>query len=264
MPQGVLAYFGWLSLVALFLLACWLAIVAIQRWKRGGRVQCPVCAEWIQAGAVKCRFCGTELRGPAKQAAGFPAQAAIPVAPAQPAPPAPSAPPPSAVESAPVSPAPAGQPPAEPAIAPTPAAGPAIATAPAQPSQATEVAAERSKVAAGIERMRHTPADQQPPGFYGQVLDWLHDADPQVRKEAVRYLAKHCANHDDAAHLLEMVARDSDPEVRRAAAECLGGIFRAMRNREAAEVLAEVARNSEEEGAVRAAAYAAIRRINGY
>ncbi len=115
-----------------------------------------------------------------------------------------------------------------------------------------------------IERMRHAPAEQHPSGFYEKVLGWLHDGDARVREQAVRFLARHCRQHDDAEHLIEMVAHDPDAEVRQAAADCLGGVFRQSRNREVNEVLAAVARNSDEEGPVRAAAYAAIRRVNGY
>jgi vesicle coat complex subunit len=61
-----------------------------------------------------------------------------------------------------------------------------------------------------------------------------------------------------------MVVDDPDTQVRATAAECLGGIFRRSRNREANAILAAVTRNQEEDGAVRAAALAAIRRVNGY
>ncbi len=61
-----------------------------------------------------------------------------------------------------------------------------------------------------------------------------------------------------------MVVDDPDSQVRATAAECLGGIFRRSRNREANAVLADIVRNTGEEGAVRAAAMAAIRRVNGY
>jgi len=112
--------------------------------------------------------------------------------------------------------------------------------------------------------MRHQPADQHPPGFYEKNKEWLRHESPEVRCAALRYLAQHCRQHSDAETLLKMVVDDPDAQVRATAAECLGGIFRRSRNREANAVLAAVTRNQEEEGAVRAAALAAVRRVNGY
>jgi HEAT repeat protein len=115
-----------------------------------------------------------------------------------------------------------------------------------------------------IEAMRHQPANQHPLGFYEKTKDWLRHESPEVRRAALRYLAQHCRQHSDAETHLKMVVDDPDTQVRATAAECLGGIFRRSRNREANAVLAAVTRNQEEEGAVRAAALAAIRRVNGY
>jgi hypothetical protein len=317
MAQDMLEYLGWLALtvltgavlVGLYYAFRWL----LQQGQRGRLARCPVCAEWIQPMALKCRFCGTVLRPqpvqrvqpaqpaqaaqPAPQAPAMPplqpapavqpaqpAQAAQPapqapaMPPPQPAPaappsqPAPATPPDGRIPAAPVVPAlltPVPQPAAEPAGQPLPVPGAAPAKMP-EPAPAQITVAEpppppvESETATRIASMRHAPAEQHPPGFYEKVLDWLHDEDPRVREESVRFLARHWRDRDDAAHLLEMVLRDTEAEVRLAAAECLGGVFRATRNREVDEQLAGVARNAEEEARVRAAAYAAIRRINGY
>jgi hypothetical protein len=281
MAQDMLEYLGWLALtvltgavlVGLYYAFRWL----LQQGQRGRLARCPVCAEWIQPMALKCRFCGTVLRPQPVQRVqpAQPAQAAQPApqAPAMPPlQPAPAVPPDGRIPAAPVEPAlltPVPQPAAEPAGQPLPVPGAAPAKMP-EPAPAQITVAEpppppvESETATRIASMRHAPAEQHPPGFYEKVLDWLHDEDPRVREEAVRFLARHWRDRDDAAHLLEMVLRDTEAEVRLAAAECLGGVFRATRNREVDEQLAGVARNAEEEAKVRAAAYAAIRRINGY
>ncbi len=115
-----------------------------------------------------------------------------------------------------------------------------------------------------LARARRQPADQHPPGFFEQALELLHHSDDKVREEAVRFLGRHFRQRSDAQVLLEMVVADSSAPVRKSAAECLGGIFRSTRNRQVNEVLAPVAQNKEEDAEVRAAAYAAIKRINGY
>ncbi len=122
---------------------------------------------------------------------------------------------------------------------------------------------EAEQIALRIEQMRHAPASEHPAGFYEKVQQWLRHDDWHVREEAVRFFAKHCQSLSDAAPLLDMLTSDRSVEVRRASAECLGGLYRATRNRPANEKLADVARNADEDETVRAAAYAAIRRING-
>lgn len=120
------------------------------------------------------------------------------------------------------------------------------------------------ELAERLARVRRRPADQHPPGFYEEAAEWLHHPDERVRAEAVRFLGRHFRQRGDAQVLLEMVAADSSALLRKLAAECLGGIFRSTRNRHVNEVLAGVAKDAEQEGEVRAAAYTAIRRINGY
>lgn len=124
--------------------------------------------------------------------------------------------------------------------------------------------AEESNLAEKIKQVRRDPSKDHPPGFYEQVLDWLHHSDATVRREALLFLGHHLRQRSDAQELLEMVAADPDPEVRKMAADCLGGVFRSTRHQRVNEVLAAAAKNTEEEGQVRAAAYAAIKRINGY
>ena len=121
-----------------------------------------------------------------------------------------------------------------------------------------------AKLAAGIARARLQPPDQHLPGFYEQVLEWLDHPDETVREEAILFLGRHIRQRSDAQALLETLAGDPSVSVRKAAADCLGGVFRATRNRQVCEVLGGVTRNKEEEGPVRAAAFAAIKRINGY
>jgi len=241
--------------------------------RRGRLVRCPVCAEWIQPAAVKCRFCGAGIGPSAEPAAVAPAAAR----------PAPAMAPPAVA-------APAEQPRpklVEPLVRPAaaqPAQVPASAPAPTQETDAQAVAAppliselhiplpppptptelETLPLEQKIEAMRHQPVDQHPLGFYEKTKDWLRHESPEVRGAALRYLAQHCRQHSDAETHLKMVVDDPDTQVRATAAECLGGIFRRSRNREANAVLAAVSRNQEEEGAVRAAALAAIRRVNGY
>ena len=246
--------------------------------RRGRLARCPVCAEWIQPAAVKCRFCGAGIGRPAEPVAVAPATAR----------PAPAMTPPAV--AAPAVAAPAEQPRpklVEPLVRPAaaqPAQIPASAPAPMQKTDAQAVAAppiiselhiplpppptptelETLPLEQKIEAMRHQPANQHPLGFYEKTKDWLRHESPEVRRAALRYLAQHCRQHSDAETHLKMVVDDPDTQVRATAAECLGGIFRRSRNREANAVLAAVSRNQEEDGAVRAAALAAIRRVNGY
>lgn len=124
--------------------------------------------------------------------------------------------------------------------------------------------AEANDLADKLDSMRRVALPQQPPGFYERTLEWLHHPEPLVRQEATRYLARHCQQTSDVQALETMVVSDGHPAVRKAAADCLGGVFRATRNRNVNELLATVARNPDEHAQVRSAAYAAIKRINGY
>ena len=245
---------------------------------RGRLIRCPVCAEWIQPAAVKCRFCGAGIGRSAEPAAVAPAAAR----------PVPAMAPPAVAPPAVAAPAEQPRPKlVEPLVRPAaaqPAQIPASAPAPMQETDAQAVAAppiiselhiplpppptptelETLPLEQKIEAMRHQPANQHPLGFYEKTKDWLRHESPEVRRAALRYLAQHCRQHSDAETHLKMVVDDPDTQVRATAAECLGGIFRRSRNREANAVLAAVSRNQEEDGAVRAAALAAIRRVNGY
>ena len=124
--------------------------------------------------------------------------------------------------------------------------------------------ASPAQLAAILNRARRQAVEQHPPGLYEQALEWLDHPDENVRQEAIHFLGRHFRQRRDAQVLLEMVVADAGAAVRKAAADCLGGVFRATRNREVNEVLATAARNPQEEAPVRTAAYAAIRRINGY
>ncbi len=115
-----------------------------------------------------------------------------------------------------------------------------------------------------ITRERKQNPDRHPPGFYDQVLEWVEHPDETVREAAIHFLGRHFQHRSHAQVLLEMLVADPVIAVRKAAADCLGGVFRATRNREVCEVLAGAARNTEEEAMVRTAAFAAIKRINGY
>ena len=124
--------------------------------------------------------------------------------------------------------------------------------------------AEAADLAGKLDTMRHVPVAEQPPGFYQRSLEWLHHPEPVVRQEAARFLGRHCQQSSDVEPLVAMVVSDNHPAVRKAAADCLGGVFRATRNRRINEVLAGVAKNPDEQPPVRSSAYAAIKRINGY
>ncbi len=114
-----------------------------------------------------------------------------------------------------------------------------------------------------LARARQQAAERHPEGLYEEAVESLQHPDAAVRQEAVVFLGRHLRKRDDAQVLLEMVAADPSPEVRKLSAQCLGGIFRSTRNRQVNQVLAEAAKNPDEDAAVRAMAYAAIRRING-
>lgn len=238
--------------------------------RRGQLARCPACAEWIQPAAVKCRYCGQAIQRAAPRPVAVSRAAGAAPAPGAVPPPAPKpavAAGASSVSAPPPRPMPSMQPPPPPPKpAPAPAAVPPAAVTQPEVKAAQEeipVDAEAVQLADKIEAMRHQPAAQHPPGFYEKTHEWLRHEAPPVRRAAAHYLARHCRQHADAEALLDMVVHDSEASVRATAAECLGGIFRQSRNREANDVLAAVTRDRQEEGAVRAAALAAIKRING-
>ncbi len=121
-----------------------------------------------------------------------------------------------------------------------------------------------AELAGRLARARQQAAERHPEGLYEEAVESLQHPDAAVRQEAVVFLGRHLRKRDDAQVLLKMVAADPSPEVRKLSAQCLGGIFRSTRNRQVNEVLAEAAKKPDEDAAVRAMAYAAIRRINGY
>jgi vesicle coat complex subunit len=114
-----------------------------------------------------------------------------------------------------------------------------------------------------IAEWRRMHAEQHPPGAYEQVLDLISDPDPHVRKEAALFLARHLRSRDEGQIILDILDSDPNPEVRKAAAECLGGVFRLTRDRNVSEVLTKLAKDTEEDGGVRGAAMAAIKKIHG-
>ncbi len=134
----------------------------------------------------------------------------------------------------------------------------------ANPDPEAPAGPSAQELADRLARARRQPADVLPTGFYEQARESLRHPDSGVRAEAVRFLGRHFQKRTEAMVLLEMVVLDSSSLVRRLAADCLGGIFRATRDRRVNEVLGSVAKNVEEDRDVRAAAYAAIRRINGH
>ncbi len=117
MAQDMVEYFGLLAAVSVYLVLCWLVgAAAVRRGRsqysftvvsffitplaaylillvmasdyradeiRQGRlVRCPVCAEWIQPAAAKCRFCGEALKR--SSATPTPAGPTVPLAPQAP------------------------------------------------------------------------------------------------------------------------------------------------------------------------------------
>ena len=132
------------------------------------------------------------------------------------------------------------------------------------PDAGTPGGESAAELAVRLARVRQQTADRHPPGFYEQVTEWLQHPDAAVREEAVRFLGRHFRERSDGQVLLEMVMADPSPEVRKWSAKCLGGVFRSTCIRQVTQVLAAASNNPDEDGEVRAAAYAAIRRINGY
>jgi HEAT repeat protein len=120
-----------------------------------------------------------------------------------------------------------------------------------------------AEVASRIAEWRRRDDREHPQGLYELVLAWLDDTDDEVRLEAVLFLGRHLKQLSDGQRLLEVAVADSSDRIRKAACDALGGAFRNTHDRRLATVLADISRNTAEDGDVRAAALAAIRRING-
>ena len=120
-----------------------------------------------------------------------------------------------------------------------------------------------AEVASRIAEWRRRDEREHPQGLYELVMAWLDDADDEVRHEAVLFLGHHLKQLSDGQRLLEAAVADSSEHVRKAACDALGGAFRNTHDRRVATILADISRNTDEDGDVRAAALGAIRRING-
>ena len=120
-----------------------------------------------------------------------------------------------------------------------------------------------AEVASRIAEWRRRDEREHPQGLYDLVMAWLDDADDDVRYEAVLFLGRHLKQLSDGQRLLEVATADPSERIRKAACDGLGGAFRNTHDRRLATVLADISRNTDEDGDVRAAAMGAIRRING-
>jgi HEAT repeat protein len=119
-----------------------------------------------------------------------------------------------------------------------------------------------AEVASRIAEWRRRDEREHPQGLYELVMAWLDDADDEVRLEAVLFLGHHLKQLSDGQRLLEVAVADPSERIRKAACDALGGAFRNTHDRRVATVMADISRNTAEDGDVRAAALGAIRRIN--
>ncbi len=119
------------------------------------------------------------------------------------------------------------------------------------------------EVASRIAEWRRRDEREHPEGLYELVLEWLNDPEEGVRYEAVLFLSRHLRQLSDAQRLLEMAVADTSERLRKTACDSLGGMFRNSHDRRVTAVLAEITRDTKEDGDVRAAALGAIRRITG-
>jgi HEAT repeat protein len=120
-----------------------------------------------------------------------------------------------------------------------------------------------AEVASRIAEWRRRDEREHPQGLYDLVMAWLDDTDEDVRHEAVLFLGHHLKQMSDGQRLLEVAVADPSERIRKAACDSLGGAFRNTHDRRLSTVLADISRNVNEDGDVRAAALGAIRRING-
>ena len=119
-----------------------------------------------------------------------------------------------------------------------------------------------AEVASRIAEWRRRDEREHPQGLYELVMAWLDDADDDVRLEAVLFLGHHLKQLSDGQRLLEVATADSSERIRKAACDALGGAFRNTHDRRVSAIMADISRNTNEDGDVRAAALGAIRRIN--
>ncbi len=120
-----------------------------------------------------------------------------------------------------------------------------------------------AELASNLAAWRARGEKEHPQGLYELACEWLNDSDEDLRHEAVLFIARHLRQLSDAQTLLEMAAADPKDRLRKAACDALGGVFRNTHDRRVLAVLAGISKDVDEEGAVRAAALGAIRRING-
>ncbi len=119
-----------------------------------------------------------------------------------------------------------------------------------------------AEVASRIAEWRRRDEREHPQGLYELVMAWFDDADEDVRYEAVLFLGHHMKQMADGQRLLDAAIGDHSVKVRKAACDALGGAFRNTHDRRVAGIMADISRNANEDGDVRASALGAIRRIN--
>lgn len=120
-----------------------------------------------------------------------------------------------------------------------------------------------AEVASRIAEWRKHDEREHPEGLYELVLEWLNEDDEDIRHEAILFLGRHLKQLSDAQRLLELAMADPSVRLRKASCDALGGVFRNTHDRRVASILADISRDTNEDGEVRAAALSAIRRITG-
>jgi HEAT repeat protein len=119
-----------------------------------------------------------------------------------------------------------------------------------------------AEVASRIAEWRRRDEREHPQGLYELVMAWLDESDEDVRFEAVLFVGHHLKQLSDGQRLLEVATADPSERIRKAACDSLGGAFRNTHDRRVSTIMADISRNTDEDGGVRAAALGAIRRIN--